>query len=55
MLYSALLLCVSSASCSYKVSTAVKAELTTQSTTTEKVIFVSVKKMVRGGSNYTYD
>ena len=52
MLYAALL-CVSSALASYTIGP--ENRLTTQSTTTESIKWFSVKKLVRGGSNYTYD
>ena len=53
MLYSTLLLCVSSAIASYTIGP--ENRLTTQSTTAESIKWFSVKKLVRGGSNYTYD
>ena len=53
MLYAALLLCVSSALASYTIGP--ENRLTTQSTTTESIKFYSAVKLVRGGSNYTYN
>ena len=53
MLYAALLLYVSSALASYTIGP--ENRLTTQSPTTDSIKFYSAVKLVRGGSNYTYN